>query len=321
MFPVFLDLRGRLAVVVGGGSVGRRKAAALRGAGARVRLVCLEPRPDDLADEALEWLAESYEPRHLDGAVLVFAAGPAALNERVVSDARARGVWVSSVSDPEAGDFITGATMRSGDLVMAISTGGAAPALARRIRERLEAEFDDTFASWLALLGEFRPLIQAAVPDEERRRGLWEELTRWQWLQRVRGEGIDAVRQALRGMMEQGFVVAPPAEIGHDGGSEGAHDNGPCAWKEASMSECNAPTPIEPFPEPDAVEREALEEWSWVIQERSKGRFDDYLGQYVAVVNHTVLGSSLDPNLLRTSVSEKHQIDPRRIVIFRVYAW
>src|SRR4051794_7784880 len=102
MFPVFIDLTNRLAVVVGGGPVGRRKTAALRRAGARVRLVCLEPRPAEMVDEGVDWLVESYAPHHLDGAALVFAAGPPALSERVVADARARGTWVNSASEPKA---------------------------------------------------------------------------------------------------------------------------------------------------------------------------------------------------------------------------
>jgi hypothetical protein len=87
------------------------------------------------------------------------------------------------------------------------------------------------------------------------------------------------------------------------------------------MSESRPPTELEPFPEPDAVEGEALDEWAWVLQARSEGRFDEYTGQFVAVVNKVVLGSSLDPNLLRQYLAEKHHLDPRRIVIFKVYAW
>jgi precorrin-2 dehydrogenase/sirohydrochlorin ferrochelatase len=197
MFPVFLDLTGRLVVVVGGGPVGRRRAAALRAAGARVRLVCLEARRTEMFDETVQWLAQSYEPRHLDDAALVFACGPAALNAQVVDDARERGVWVSSSTEP-AGDFTTPATLHRGELVIAVSTGGAAPALARRVRERLEAEFDECFADWLALLGELRPVVRAAIPDGERRRQVWEELTRWEWLERLRREGVEAVREAVR---------------------------------------------------------------------------------------------------------------------------
>jgi precorrin-2 dehydrogenase/sirohydrochlorin ferrochelatase len=112
-------------------------------------------------------------------------------------------VWVASASDPAAGDFITPATVRSGALVIAVSTGGAAPALARRIRERLQHEYDESFAAWLSLLGELRPAIRATA-DEERRRRLWDELTRWEWLDRLRSEGIDAVRVAMRKVFKEG---------------------------------------------------------------------------------------------------------------------
>ena len=85
MLPVFLNVTDRLAVVIGGGAVGRRKAAAVLAAGGRVRLVCLEPRPVELSDARLEWRMEAYTADHLNGAALVFAAGPAELNARIVA--------------------------------------------------------------------------------------------------------------------------------------------------------------------------------------------------------------------------------------------
>ncbi|HVS37463.1 MAG TPA: bifunctional precorrin-2 dehydrogenase/sirohydrochlorin ferrochelatase [Gemmataceae bacterium] len=195
MFPLFVNLTDRLVLAVGGGPVGQRKAAAALAAGARVRLVCLDPRPANETHSALDWRTEPYAAGHLDGAFLAFAAGPAEVNARLVADARERGVWVNSASDPKTGDFMLPAVFRRGDVVVAVGTGGAAPALAREIRRRLEEQFDDDFGRWAALLAELRPLVLQAVSDADRRRLLFARWAQWIWLQRLRRDGVDAVRQ------------------------------------------------------------------------------------------------------------------------------
>jgi precorrin-2 dehydrogenase/sirohydrochlorin ferrochelatase len=197
MFPVLLDLTDRLALVVGGGRVARRKADSLLAAGARVRLVCLEARPEE-GRVALEWRTEPYAPAHLDGAFLAFAAALPDVNARVVADARSLGVLVCTVSDPESGDFVSPAAVRCGGLVVTVSTGGAAPSLARRIRARLEAELDEAYGDWVALLAELRPLVLAAGIEEHQRRAIFEELSDWRWLEALRRDGVEATRRAMR---------------------------------------------------------------------------------------------------------------------------
>jgi precorrin-2 dehydrogenase/sirohydrochlorin ferrochelatase len=209
MFPIFLNLTDRLCAVIGGGTVGRRRAAALLDAGARVRVVCLEPCPPELARPQVQWLTESYQSDHLSGAALVFAAAPPEVNCRVVADAQARGVLVNAADDPAAGDFHVPASVRRGAFVLAVATGGAAPALARQVRARLEAEFDDAYGRWVAVLAEIRPLVRARIPDAARRRALWQRLTAPEWLDRLRRDGEPAVLAALHAEVA---ALAEPTE-------------------------------------------------------------------------------------------------------------
>ena len=210
MYPLFLRMEGRLAVVVGGGSVGRRKVSALLKAGARVRVVCLEPRPPEESAAALDWLTERYHASHLEAAALAFAAATPAVNRAVVADAQARSIWVNSATEPETGDFFTPATIERGGLTVALGTGGRAPALARALRRRLAEELDEAYGQWVALLAELRPLILARVSDSGRRRLLWEQLCAESWLDRLRREDVETVRQAMRESAALAAEDAPP---------------------------------------------------------------------------------------------------------------
>jgi siroheme synthase-like protein len=203
MLPVFLDLTDRWAVVVGAGPVGRRKVGALRSAGARVRIVCLEPRPADETDPGIDWICAPWSPAHLADACLVFAAGPADVNRQVVAAARGRGILVCSASEPEQGDFHLPAVLRRGDLVVAVSTGGAAPALAAELCRELERQLDPVWADLTGLLGEFRAEILHTIPDPDRRHQLLRALADLHWLAELREQGIETVRQRFRTLVAE----------------------------------------------------------------------------------------------------------------------
>lgn len=199
MFPILLNLSGKLVVVVGGGAVGLRKLAAVLESGASVRLI--DPRPFPNLPPNVSHIAEAYRAEHLDGAALAFACATPEVNAAVVADCRARGLWVNTATSPAEGDFTLPAVVRRGELTLAVSTGGASPALARRIREKLEAEFDDAFAEWVRVLAEVRTEVLAKVADEARRRELLEGFADWTWLERLRAEGAPAVLAAMRALI------------------------------------------------------------------------------------------------------------------------
>ena len=156
-FPLFADLQGRCVLVVGGGAVAERKVRLLLEAGARVRLVAPEVTAWLRENPSIEVHRERFEPRHLDGAVLAVAAtDDRAVNEAVASAGRERNVLVNVVDVAELSSFIVPAIVDRSPLVIAISTGGVAPVLARLVRERVESLIDGSFGQLAGLLQRWR---------------------------------------------------------------------------------------------------------------------------------------------------------------------
>ena len=176
LFPLFADLRGRRALVVGGGAVARRKAEALLEAGAQVVVGApvIEPRLAEwVAAHRIEHVAGTFEPRWLDDAWLVIAAtDDAATNRAVVDAADARRIFANAVDDAELSRFHVPARVERGPLQIAISSGGGAPMLARLVREQLERQYDESFGALAEFLTRHRERIRARWPDPgARRRG------------------------------------------------------------------------------------------------------------------------------------------------------
>lgn len=170
-YPVFLDLRERSCLVVGGGSLAEEKVRGLLEAGAKVTHRALDFHPEDL-----------------DGMVLaIVCSQPPEVVEAVWAEARRRGVLVNTVDDVPHCDFIAPSLLRRGDLSIAISTGGRAPALAVRLRQKLEREIGDEHARFLALAGSVRAALAARYPDFAERRERWYRL--------VDSDALDLLRQ------------------------------------------------------------------------------------------------------------------------------
>ena len=200
-YPAMLDLAGRRALVVGGGQVALRKARTLADAGAAVRVVSPKFLPGFAKDKRLERVAEPYAARHMSGMFLAVAAtDDEVVNARVASDARAAGVLVNVVDRPELCDFIVPAVVERGRLRIAVSTGGASPSLARRLREKLEREFGTEYATYLDVMAEVRRDVLSRDLSPAARRRLFERLSQDDVIAKAR-RGRKALRAAIKAVV------------------------------------------------------------------------------------------------------------------------
>jgi precorrin-2 dehydrogenase / sirohydrochlorin ferrochelatase len=171
LFPAFLKLQGRLAVVVGGGSLAEQKIPGLLQAGAQVRVVapCISARVGEwVRDNTVEWRAKGFAGEDLLGAFLVVAATSLKdLNAAVFQEAEKRNILCNAVDDIENCHFYYGSIVQRGDLQIAISTNGKSPALAQRLRKELEAQFGAEYAAWVEWLGAAREVLRAQTGDAE----------------------------------------------------------------------------------------------------------------------------------------------------------
>lgn len=180
LYPLFANLKGRPVLVVGGGAVAARKVAGLREAGALVRVGA--PQLDEglarLAHEgAITHFSGRFEPDWLDGVWLAIAATDEEdVNAAVAREAEARRIFVNVVDDAERSVFHVPARLRRGALTVAISSGGRAPVLARRLRAELETHLDTALGELAELAGRHRAAIAAALPDPDARRRFHDDL-------------------------------------------------------------------------------------------------------------------------------------------------
>jgi precorrin-2 dehydrogenase/sirohydrochlorin ferrochelatase len=202
-YPAFLDLRGKLALVVGGGEVASRKVQLLLSCGARVRLV--SPRVTSSLSRlssSLDVISRPYRATDLDGTFIVFAVtDDPVVNETVAREARARGILVNVADSPSLCDFIVPSVVSRGDLQVAISTGGASPALAAHLRAELERVVGPEYAELVTLLESVRERVRAEIADPERRRAVLEQLVRSDLLALIRQGDRPAIQARVEAIM------------------------------------------------------------------------------------------------------------------------
>ncbi|HWR56889.1 MAG TPA: bifunctional precorrin-2 dehydrogenase/sirohydrochlorin ferrochelatase [Negativicutes bacterium] len=179
-YPMMVDLRNRPCTVVGGGAVAARKVAALLACGASVTVISPE-----LAPQLQQWTREGritaftrpYREGDLAGAFLVMSAtDDEQVNKAAAAEAGRCGLLLNVADAPRRGNFIVPAVIEQGPLVITVSTGGASPALAKKIRRELADKFGPEYGIFLTLLAKVRAQVAGGAKTRAERQQLWEDL-------------------------------------------------------------------------------------------------------------------------------------------------
>ncbi len=179
MLPIFLDLKDRPCLVVGGGTVALRKIHLLLQEGAKVTVVSpkVDPEIERLASRGqIRWYKRLFRLQDVDGMTLVFCAtNHYSVNRGVAAVARRRGVPVNVADDPDNCDFYLGSVARRGRVTLAVSTSGLSPALARHLRRALESAFPPHVDTVAEALGKLRPEVRRRFADPAARAAFWRQ--------------------------------------------------------------------------------------------------------------------------------------------------
>lgn len=205
--PLFHKLQDRLVLVVGGGEVALRKARLLVESGAVLRVVAPEIRDElrELAGPGAQVLQRGYQADDLEGVCLVIAATDnEPLNAQISAQAQARGIPVNVVDAPKLCSVIFPAIVDRSPLIVAITSGGDAPVLARLIRAKIETWIPATYGQLAGLAKKFRAQVRGLFPDVQQRRVFWEDVFQGQIAESVfagkLGEGERQLEAKIAGI-------------------------------------------------------------------------------------------------------------------------
>lgn len=204
--PIFADIRNKPVLVVGGGDVAARKIALLLRAGAQVNIVALALCEELTALERngeVNWFARDYQPAQLDTVFLVIAAtDDTQLNGRVFTDAGERRLLANVVDDQPKCSFIFPSIVDRSPLVVAISSSGTAPVLARLLREKLEALLPANLGQMAEIAGQWRDKVKQRFSKMSERRRFWETAFNGLFASQVASGNVDGAKQTLESQLD-----------------------------------------------------------------------------------------------------------------------
>lgn len=179
VYPIMLNLAGKSAVVIGGGKIAERKVNGLLETGASITVVSPEVTSglEQLARSGkIDWIQEPFYPQQLQQAFLIVAATDSREVNEAVFDSTSPHQLINIVDDPERSSFTVPSVIRRGRLTVAVSTGGASPILAKKIKSQLEQQLDQYDEDYLEFLYEARKLVLEQVSNPDEKRQLLEQL-------------------------------------------------------------------------------------------------------------------------------------------------
>jgi precorrin-2 dehydrogenase/sirohydrochlorin ferrochelatase len=205
-YPIFVDLKDKKVVVVGGGNVAQRKIDTLLQCGADVYIISMELSPElqkRLEEGKIKLLGRRFSKGYLQDAFLIIAStDDSKLNRRVSSVARDMGILVNVVDLPADSNFIVPSVVKRGDLLIAISTSGKSPAMAKRIREGLSGQFGTEYKDFLLLMGRLRKEILSKCLSQEDNSRIFYELVDSTILESIRRKDWKEIASNLERILE-----------------------------------------------------------------------------------------------------------------------
>jgi len=201
-YPLFLDLQHRNVVVVGGGPVAERKVNALLSCHARVKLISptiTQGLKKIVRQGKVQWHPRPFRRADLRGAFLIFAAtDDPKMNYLMTASARKGHQLVNVANLPGESNFLVPAVVRRGELLIAVSTSGYSPALAKKIRQELERSFGHEFSRFLEILGKVRKALMASIPHQSQRKKILNRLIYSEVLDLLRTGHLDSAKKRIQ---------------------------------------------------------------------------------------------------------------------------
>ena len=210
-YPIYLDIKDRDCLVVGGGSVGTRKVKRLLECGAKVTVISVDAteKLKKLSDSGVIQLKErDFQTSDLDDRFLVIGATDnQKLNFKIHAEAEQRGLLCNIADHPKECNFILPSIVNRGDLIIAISTSGKSPAFAKSLRKHLEREFGDEYAEFLNLMGAIRQKLLSQDHEPEAHKHLFERLIEKDLVQMIKNGETENINALLLDVLGKGYEL------------------------------------------------------------------------------------------------------------------